>query len=112
MTAYFHGWRRKIGVTTLAMACAFTAIWVRGNSAEVKNMFAIPTTNGSQVLLLLTPNEIALRKLVIVRENGRTSTQLQRLWSVYHWSIVLPLTLLSAYLLFSKPQVTNPPESI
>jgi hypothetical protein len=30
--------------------------------------------------------------------------------SLPHWLIVLPLTLLSAYLLLSKPRVTKPKE--
>ena len=29
MGEFFHGWRRKIGVVTLVLACMFTAGWVR-----------------------------------------------------------------------------------
>ncbi len=29
MHTFFHGWRRKAGVVTLAMACVFAVVWVR-----------------------------------------------------------------------------------
>ena len=31
MCRFFHGWRRKIGVVTLAMSLALKGLWIRGN---------------------------------------------------------------------------------
>src|SRR5262249_20240049 len=30
MSTFFHGWKRKVGVVTLLVACAFAGAWVRG----------------------------------------------------------------------------------
>ncbi|HEY4261032.1 MAG TPA: hypothetical protein VGM98_12760 [Schlesneria sp.] len=32
MHTFFHGWRRKLGVVTLVMACVCFGLWVRGHS--------------------------------------------------------------------------------
>ena len=34
MGEFFHGWRRKIGVVTLVMACVSMAGWVRSHSVQ------------------------------------------------------------------------------
>lgn len=39
---------------------------------------------------------------------GECSTMFVRLWTVPYWSIVIPLTLLSAYLLLIKPPIPKP----
>ena len=31
MGDFFHGWRRKVGLLTLVMACVFTAGWIRAD---------------------------------------------------------------------------------
>jgi len=33
MGEFFHGWRRRIGLVTLMVACVFTAGWVRSLGA-------------------------------------------------------------------------------
>lgn len=32
MREFFHGWKRKVGVLTLVIACVFAAGWIRSNS--------------------------------------------------------------------------------
>lgn len=39
---------------------------------------------------------------------GQPTTHRLRVWVVPYWSIVIPLTLLSAWLLLSKPRVAKP----
>jgi hypothetical protein len=34
MSEFFHGWRRKVGVATLVMACLLSLIWVRSYFAD------------------------------------------------------------------------------
>ncbi len=41
MGGFFHGWRRKIGLLTLMMACLFAAGWVR--SLSTIDMLAFPS---------------------------------------------------------------------
>ena len=35
MGEFFHGWRRKVGIVTLVIACVFMAGWVRSATVEV-----------------------------------------------------------------------------
>lgn len=43
-------------------------------------------------------------------DRAAASTIENRIWIVPHWSIVLPLTLLAAWLLLRKPRATRKPE--
>lgn len=45
---------------------------------------------------------------VPANESGWVHIPATTLWAIPHWSIILPLTLLSAYLLLSKPRATTP----
>src|SRR5438105_3724804 len=44
MRDFFKGWRRKIGVLTLVMACVCMAAWVRSYSAEDKAWIPFQTS--------------------------------------------------------------------
>jgi len=85
MGEFFKGWRRKIGVVTLVLACVFAVDWMRLADYSVKE--------------------------------GRTSdvpwlptVMHPQLGVPYGW-IVLPLTLLSGYLLLSKPRLSKPKQT-
>jgi hypothetical protein len=159
MREFFRGWRRKIGVVTLMMACVFMALWVRSqiNLNVVTLPFKYPETDS---LAPVTIDSIISRAHSVswtrkryvggARLTGdpglsypkwssiseyfeRDPSQVKwRLhWcgfqicdlqkpndefsesnvSIPYWAVVLPLTLLSAYLLLSKPRPGKPPES-
>lgn len=45
--SFFHGWRRKLGASTLMMACVFAAGWVRSQSIQDSLLFAIESDSCS-----------------------------------------------------------------
>ena len=118
MGEYFKPWRRKIGVVTLVMACVVVAGWVRGRCVRDfvdsgrylpgsrgividnnRDSFTLKTREGPTICLLPggeinTVLPVSDAKVVLVT-----------LIRIPYWSIFIPLTLLSAYLLFSKPRV-------
>jgi hypothetical protein len=101
MLEFFKGWRRKFGVLTLLMACVFAAGWVRSLIvADRINFF------GAQ--MLSWHGEIMRCVAVLVRtqigSQTVTSAQETPIWTIPYWSIVIPLTLLSAWLLLSNPK--------
>ena len=136
---FFHGWRRKLGVMTLAMACVFTLGWMR--SLYFCNGYLILSDDPAFHLIYSVPNRFGW---VFVKNEGgiiprhyRSGERGRRVnaanpesdrpyvliygpvesthevaqafergpqWCLPYWSIVIPLTLLSAYLLLSKPR--------
>ena len=126
MGEFFRGWRRKVGCVTLLMACVFMSAWVRsmmigdflhrtgtGNGfieAESSNGFLIWWSSSKPLFTKQPP------PLCWVTGNLSNSLKIQEQWplirqfgnrsfvAVPYWSVVIPLTLLSAYLLFSKPR--------
>ena len=150
MSTYFHGWRRKIGVVSLFLACVYMAGWVRSLTDE--DCFCRVQRLGNTELIS-ADGSIGWRQVVLLYSNTSTSMghpangysrrksrpiQLFPIVSAYHkwdsdldfrfagfafvsalatwndirssiwiipyWSIVLPLTLLSAWLLLSPPR--------
>ena len=141
MSDFFHGWRRKTGCVTLAMACVFMGLWFR--SHYIEDWLVIPIRS-APTELLSRPSGIAvvtvngmppeeypaqfhwdtqpLDKLALEDPFGSLGTVewrwdfggfhfssdgqsvITRWYVVPYWSIVLPLTLLSAFLLLSKPR--------
>jgi hypothetical protein len=156
MGELFKGWRRKIGVVTLVMACSFMGLWVRSQS--VSDWFMFTVQPGRLVFLISYPNGLMWVRSEFKREvragaiwspvpitkndfderivfsprdelviewrwkwmgfcfsinkdseerirsqNGLTLNR-EAFWFVPHWSIVIPLTLLAAWLLLSKPR--------
>ena len=90
MREFFQGWRRKAGLATLAIALALTVGWVNsyshGFNVKVESVDGIVTID-----TLSIPEGVAI--------NGQYLC-----WYVPYWFIVLPLTLLSAWLLLIKPR--------
>jgi hypothetical protein len=151
MGEYFRGWRRKIGVVTLSMACVVMVSWVRslvrhdlvmipwGNdtfcveSACGVIEFARLTTRDNKSKPKWFSNEItpthwrwldndgiprAVDHLGELAENeidwrwdwggfhfgaGHSINDREEDYMFPYWSIVVPLTLLSAFLLLSMP---------
>ena len=95
----FDGWRRKIGVVTLVIACVFAGLSMNrmtnfGMSLPVGNAF---------YRMILTPEGISITQITLTRLPGETV-----LVVIPYSPIFVPLTALSAYLLLSKPGRPKP----
>lgn len=99
MGDFFKPWRRKIGVLTLVIACVLAMRW------------AASYGHGEQFIFIISGFESKNGYVHLVRYDRTQSVQAGK--SVYldtgalnlpYLSIVIPLTLLSAYLLLSKPR--------
>lgn len=138
MREFIHGWRRKVGVATLAMACVFAAGWVR--SFVVSDQFCRCTHGISHIHVYSVNGQIWGSRLL--EEDGQLNCQWHYSgksgnviicnpddftwrWKigefefgeypnigigrttygiVPYWSIVIPLTLVSAWLLLVNPK--------
>lgn len=157
MREFFRGWKRKIGVVTLLMACLFLAGWLRSLNNQETTAFSIHDKLRCQVLsqdgivtVRMIGSEFPVRDscgsldLVIIlrpyldtgeiRQHvvpldrsyfnrnplllsfpgyGFVATNFKHetlgiqvsIWNIPYWSIVLPLTLASAWLLSKRPLV-------
>ncbi len=101
MGEFFKGWRRKAGLVTLAMALLLTVAWMRScvTSDVIISHSQMPSTSfescdGGLCCFQWTDTSTAAQH--------RTSRQ--TLYFIPYWSLVLPLTLLSAWLLLVKPR--------
>ena len=91
MPTYFKPLRRKIGVLTLVLACVLMAGWVRSLSIQDKELFNIDSLRNA---IISSQGSIAWERWI---GNGRHEST-----SIAYWSIVIPVTMLSAWLLLSK----------
>ena len=144
MREFFRGWRRKLGVVTLVVACVFAAGWVR--STIIADEFDYSFNHTSSRIIALLDGHIVWMIFDHVRPTNVPAIgfyfnePFQTFDKFYHdksktwkwrfcgiavgraensgkseitifvvsfWSIVIPLTLLSAFLLLSKPRQSN-----
>jgi hypothetical protein len=115
MGDFFHGWRRKIGVVTMLMALAFMTLWIRGYCEGdfigfqnfTRTYFGFELASDSYSLALntvdwpQTTHDDSSQFLSMMKQAG--CVLLTRRAQVPHWMLVIPLTLISAYLLLWKP---------
>ena len=125
MREFFKGWRRKAGCVALVVACAFTSLWVRSLSDGeiIATPLVIMSEHGTlyfgwnmrpfdRPILLKRAfgfgngDRIRTSLWAIGRVNGGVDDMVNmwNLASIPHYLIVLPLTLLSAYLLPWQPR--------
>lgn len=113
MFTYFKPLRRKIGVVTLLLACVFAAGWITSLEASGKYLLRL---NG--IFLAFESSRGALgwqtfqaRPETLFGENWNSpNVHMSRSLGfnmIPYWSIVLPLTLLSAWLLLSIPRTLH-----
>lgn len=101
MREFLRGWRRRIGVLALVLACAFMGGWVRSYSEDDGFYFAGARLESSAGIIE--------RSLKTAGNSQNGSFQDNTVfWRVPYWSIVFPLTFLSAYLLLRKPHPEKP----
>ena len=129
MGEFFKGWRRKAGLVTLVMACLLMVAWMRsyGRYDEVRFSLHSISSDGGALLwgrhvpatgrrhILDTSENAHVAAFVWYRDWGgfrsehRIFTQPNvfsehNSWTIPYWSLVLPLTLLSAWLILVTPR--------
>jgi hypothetical protein len=155
MREFFRGWRRKVGVGTLVMACLLMGIWIRCplniDSIEIEIGSSIVTLASNQHGVWFVKSDLPDSQYYPSRLRGRSNgftlpgrrrafsddpfghlrdwdweSHSRSVWHgfhfaryckknpingmhlsfsiVPHWTIILPLTLLSAYLILWKPR--------
>lgn len=130
MFEYFRGWKRQLGVILLVTASVLLVAW--GRSRTVVDIIGLKGTDGCTVLLSshkgLSWNRVrigpeisriprfwtrswdptTLRQTefcgIRFEEGDLKQGSNVKSWLLPHWAIVVPLTLLSAYLLLTSPR--------
>ena len=98
--------RRKLGGATLLVAGVFIGVWVK--SQFDKDGFSIPVGNSLHYGVVSLPEGLCLRRYKLTFDRGfQMTVEDVVLLVIPHLSIVIPLALLSAYLLLSKPDQSN-----
>ena len=152
MREFFRGWKRKVGVVTLVMACAFTVGWIRSEFAidqlrlhsetlgmKLKldsrygqcrldvswdgreslvgvDVSSFPISNENRQQLESSMWFFRYFEYVMGSSDGRRVTSIKGSALTLNYCVMaIPLTLLSAWLLLSKPRpvskhaATTPP---
>jgi hypothetical protein len=100
---FFKDRRRMDGCTLLLLACVFMSGWVR--SLVLKDEFVIGG-EGPDATSLVRSQDQAIR--FVYRVWSRTTgVHEEEMYYVPHVAIVLPLTLVSGYLLLIKPRAAK-----
>lgn len=95
--SYFRPWWRKYGFVTLALACSVTGLWIQSTvrSGHIDLYpFRFRSADGIASLDFLNRDPM-------VTDLGSDFREIP------YWSIILPLTILSFWLLLIKPQAAN-----
>jgi hypothetical protein len=129
---FFHGWQRKLGVVTLLLACVLMGAWLRCRSLDEVVYFVVSDRQhriyavDNRIIWLTTPDPNLLLDLRCgaggdseyedlqyidkVWHNSEVITKLSfSRWNIPIWSLVLPPTVLSAYLILWKPRKRSCP---
>ena len=115
MFEFFKGWRRKVGCLLLIAATGFTGLWLRSlvifyDKLMVSDFFPhIPVEVGSIAGIVTRPNFLVILKYdppiseEVVGPNGQPAMAMiidvSSLCEIPFWSIVIPIVLLSGYLI-------------
>jgi len=107
----FKGWRRKVGIVTLGLACAFAAGWVQSIGRPNQTVFSVAQGRYANL------SDQVLHDIRITQDGFEWTTERAGLWKDYktpllvpHRSIAIGMTLLSAYLILwpVKPNPKHP----
>jgi hypothetical protein len=135
MHTFFHGWRRTAGCVALVVACALMALWMR--SLCFCSSLTMPVASNSAETWVSIDGRLVwcaeseyeppyqwhdgppqtLANMNVTLDwtyfgFARGSWNGDPFISLSYWSIVLPLTLLSAYLLLWKPKARRSDTSL
>ena len=108
MKEFFHGWRRKAGVVTLVMACAFVSfrLWVDRQEEWVHLSLGDIERDDYRGVWVWIDRSESLRWEYghgyhpFTYDGGRPRLS----GTIPQWASTFPLTLLSAYLILWKPR--------
>jgi hypothetical protein len=100
MREFFRGWRRKAGLVMLAMALVLFVAWMR-SFANQENVTVHRAPSWDYIVHSRDGRLYWMRDQI---SYGRFE-----LWSIPYWSLVLPLTLLSAWLILGRRMKSKPP---
>ncbi len=129
MGDFCKGWRRKIGVMTLVMACVFAAGWVRsltiGDQSTIRmndnSLFWMISNNGWFGCIAVLEPKVGSTTAFFLHWTDRSSPGNRNMgpfdgvpyrwdWETYphfilpYSTMVIPLTLVSLWLLLFKPR--------
>lgn len=142
MVEYLSGWRRKVGVVTLVMACVLAVGWVRCQSTfdsiripmalrrwihvdsrggrlylsdnslaqgKVQFRWEVTSPNSDESRIMFRASDLSVHLLgmgigTLDRPANPLKPTVKFAVIVNYWLLVIPLTLLSSYLLLSKPR--------
>jgi hypothetical protein len=130
MHTFFYGWRRKAGCVTLVMACVLMGMWMR--TTVVADYFSagavafgsarggiywfgsLPTQSWeweiiSEEELRSSSGDMTLAEMIKDEASTAGEDSVFYGYVLYRW-VVLPLTLLSAYLILRKPRKQSSPK--
>ena len=105
--AYFHGQRRRDGLLMLVLATAFMCGWLR--SRMIQDDFLVQCVGDESHHLRSHDDAICWVYRVWTK---RGAVREEELFSIPYWCIVAPMTVISAYLLLSKPRPSKPATSV
>lgn len=133
MRAFLQGWRRKIGCGLLLLACALVAPWTYSYSTEVALQIPRPYL---QHLVESRSGSLSWSAHPVSRSHWKFATYpidsprlrhdpfedgdvRSREWTIPYWSLILPLTAISAGLIFwgmcrsaRQPPATPKPDRV
>jgi hypothetical protein len=120
MHEFFNGWRRKAGCVTLMIALLFMGGWIRSTTDRdtavirtgTNSFFGFESEDGSMRLAHFSSDHPVTFFGNFEFESDLRSDALSLMavvpselrFAVPYWSIAVPLTLLSAYLILWKPR--------
>ena len=114
MGEFFKGWRRKAGLVTLVMVCLLTAWWMRSYVRvdvlliqKSQRYHNLGSHRGHLYWISprrTAPDAISWHSGDTEYARGLRNDQVLPDTAIPYWSLVLPLTLLSAWLILVKPR--------
>lgn len=107
MREFFRCWRRKAGVVTLVMAFGLYCLWLRSQFIIDKLQIGLLILTSQDGIMTSDLESIYGRPFDLEwytyePEDVPTPSPIARKFS--HWTCILPLTVLSAYLILWKPR--------
>jgi len=134
MGEFFKGWRRNAGGVLLVLACVFMVGWVRsgfhGDVLQVRlpSGTIVSVESGDYPRAL----PIFIDRRTMAGDLSQSKSQLEwdissapemrfpavslgiaiNQWFLPYWSVVIPLTLLSTYLLLINPRIAMPKKAV
>ncbi len=124
MRDFFHGWRPKTACLLLGLAIVLMGAWLR--SLVVRDVVKFSPSPHETVHYFVSADgsfRWTRRDIIggypasswrsdnlesLPQWNLSAEGDLQRTWTIRYWSVAIPLTLLSAYLILWKPQNAKP----